>query len=43
MMMGDFNARSRRDNWVYRYPDDDSRLLTHDYILENTPYIDLIS
>ena len=43
MMMGDFNARSRRDNWVYQYPDNDSRLLTHDYILENTPYIDLIS
>lgn len=43
MMMGDFNARTRRDNWVYHYPEDDSRFLTHDYILENTPYVDLIS
>ena len=43
MMLGDFNARSRRDNWVYQYPDDDSRLLAHDYILEKTPYIDVLS
>ena len=32
MMMGDFNSRSRRDNRVYNYPDDDTRLLVHDYI-----------
>ena len=42
MMMGDFNARSRVDNDVYGYADDDSRLLVHDYIRANTPYIDVI-
>ena len=42
MMMGDFNARSRVDNEKYNYPDDDPRLLVHDYILGNTPYIDVI-
>ena len=43
MMMGDFNSRSRRDNRVYNYPDDDTRLLVHDYIAEHTPYIDVIA
>lgn len=42
MMMGDFNSRSRKDNWVYRYEEDDTRLLVHDYILEKTPYLDII-
>ena len=42
MMMGDFNSRSRVDNWVYHYPDDDSRLLVHDYIHAETPYLDLV-
>ncbi len=42
MMMGDFNSRSRVDNWVYHYPEDDSRLLVHDYILAETPYIDVV-
>ena len=42
MMMGDFNARSRVDNAVYKYADDDPRLLVHDYVLNNTPYIDII-
>ena len=43
MMMGDFNSRSRVDNWVLRYADDDTRLLVHDYIHECTPYIDVIN
>jgi len=43
MMMGDFNSRSRKDNWVYQYPDDDTRLLVHDYILSETPYLDVIA
>lgn len=43
MMMGDFNARSRVDNAVYGYPEDDTRLLVHDYILQNTPYADVIA
>lgn len=43
MMMGDFNSRSRRDNRVYNYPDDNTRLLVHDYIAEHTPYVDVIA
>ena len=42
MMMGDFNSRSRVDNDKYGYDDDDTRLLVHDYIRNNTPYIDVI-
>lgn len=42
MMMGDFNATSRKDNWHYKYPEDDTRFLVHDYILSDTPYIDVI-
>lgn len=43
MMMGDHNARSRVDNFKYGYPEDDVRFLVHDYILEHTPYIDVIA
>ena len=43
MMMGDFNSRSRLDNRIYNYPDDDTRLLVHDYIAEHTPYVDVIA
>ena len=43
MMMGDFNSRSRVDNWVYKFPDDDTRLLVHDYISSSTPYVDIIN
>ena len=42
MMMGDHNARSRVDNWVYKMEEYAPGLLTHDYILQNTPYIDII-
>lgn len=42
MMMGDFNSRSRVDNDQYGYADDDPKLLVHDYIKANTPYIDVI-
>ena len=42
MMMGDFNSRSRVDNDQYGYADDDPKLLVHDYINNNTPYIDVI-
>lgn len=42
IMMGDFNARSRVDNHVYKYVENDTRFLVHDYILSNTPYIDVI-
>ncbi|MDD4820714.1 MAG: hypothetical protein PHD21_07775, partial [Flavobacteriales bacterium] len=43
MMMGDFNSRSRVDNEFYEYSDDDTRLLVHDYIAKNTPYVDVIA
>ena len=43
MMMGDHNARSRVDNYKYGYADDDTKFLVHDYILGNTPYIDVIA
>ena len=43
LMMGDFNSRSSRDNWFYKYPADDTRFLVHDYILQNTPYVDVIA
>ncbi len=42
-MAGDFNSRSRRDNWFYEYPENDTRLLVHDYIQQNTPYLDVIA
>ena len=42
VMLGDFNSVSRVDNEKYGYADDDPRLLVHDYIHENTPYIDVI-
>lgn len=42
MMLGDFNARSRVDNHVYKMAEDDNDFLVHDYIRNNTPYIDII-
>jgi endonuclease/exonuclease/phosphatase family metal-dependent hydrolase len=42
MMMGDFNAKSRVDNWFYKWPQDTTAFLVHDYIHANTPYIDVI-
>lgn len=42
MMLGDFNARSRVDNHVYKMAEDDKDFLVHDYIRNNTPYIDII-
>lgn len=43
MMMGDCNSWSRLDNWVYRFDENDSRLSAQDYVLEHTPYVDLIA
>lgn len=42
IMLGDFNAISRADNWHLGRPDDDTAFLVHDFVRENTPYIDLI-
>ena len=43
LMMGDFNTRSRLDNWYYKFSGDDLRLSSHDYILDNTDYKDIIA
>ena len=42
LMAGDFNARSIKDKEIYGWPEDDSRYWVHNYILENTPYLDVI-
>lgn len=42
LMMGDFNTRSRIDNWHYGLPEDSPFLSSHDYILQQTPYQDII-
>ena len=42
-MMGDFNSRTRVDNFFYKYAEDDTRFLVHDYIRGNTPYVDVIA
>lgn len=43
MMMGDFNARSRTDNYHYGYPADTTAFLAHDYVAEATPYVDVVA
>ena len=42
LMMGDFNSRSRLDNWRYKLPEDSPFLSSHDYILDHTFYKDII-
>ncbi len=42
MMLGDFNAKSRVDNYEYGYAEDDKAFLVHDYVREHTPYIDVV-
>lgn len=42
LMMGDFNTRSRIDNWHYGLPEDSPFLSSHDYILQQTDYKDII-
>ena len=42
MMMGDFNAISPVDNSQYNLEKNAPEFLTHSYILENTPYQDVI-
>ncbi len=43
MMMGDFNSKSRVDNEFYKMNPDTTAFLCQDYVIENTPYIDVIS
>lgn len=42
MMMGDFNSISIADNDQYGFPEDTAKFLVHNYIRENTPYIDAV-
>ena len=44
MFMGDFNSRSRLDNEFngYNWEADDVRFLAQDYVLDHTPYIDVV-
>ena len=42
LMMGDFNSRSRVDNWVYHYDEESTLFLTQDFMRGCTPYKDLI-
>ncbi|MCM1348665.1 MAG: endonuclease [Firmicutes bacterium] len=43
MMMGDFNSKSRVDDFHYKYPADTTAYLVHDFIRNNTPYVDVIA
>ena len=43
LMAGDYNSQSRVDNHFYKWAEDDTRFLVHDYIRNNTPYIDIIA
>ena len=42
MMLGDFNALSSIDNSHYKRNLSDKEYLVHDYIRNNTPYVDMI-
>lgn len=42
MMMGDFNAISSVDNYHYGMDPADKAFLVHDYVRNNTPYVDVI-
>jgi len=43
MMMGDHNAKSRIDNFQYNFPEDTTAFLVHDFIRNETPYMDVIA
>ena len=43
MLLGDMNSRSRKDNWYYGYPENDTRLLTQDVVLNKTQLKDVIA
>jgi len=42
LMMGDFNSRSRLDNWYYKYSEDSTYLLCQDVVLTKTNLVDII-
>jgi len=43
MMMGDHNAKSVVDNYQYGFPDDTTAFLVHNFIRNETPYLDVIA
>lgn len=43
LMMGDFNSQTPLDNYHHHYTPDDPRYWTQGFILEHTPYIDIIA
>ena len=42
-LLGDFNSRSRLDNWFYQYAADNTALLTQDIVLNKTNLVDVIA
>ena len=43
MMMGDFNSISPIDNFQYNLPLDTCKFFVHNYVRNNTPYLDVIA
>ncbi|MBO5875783.1 MAG: metal-dependent hydrolase [Alistipes sp.] len=43
LLCGDMNSRSRRDNWLYKYPEQSTHFLSHDFIASNTDLRDLMA
>ncbi|MCQ2116337.1 MAG: endonuclease [Bacteroidales bacterium] len=43
MMMGDFNSRSRVDNYQYKWPEDASGFACQDVIINDGRYVDVIA
>ena len=43
LMMGDFNAKTRVDNYHYNWPADTAAFWVHDVVINDTPYVDLLA
>lgn len=43
MLLGDFNSRSRVDNYHYGWNEDDTRFLVHDFLRGQTPLLDAVA
>ena len=42
VLLGDFNSRSRKDNWYYNYAETSTALLCQDVVLNNTDLVDAV-
>lgn len=42
IVSGDFNSRSRHDNWYMGYAEDDTRLIAQDVMINETSLVDII-